>query len=59
MIYVPLAPALTAIAVVVLLAATFLGFRGLTRWLTADDAVEIDAMTRDGQPTRRHYLDGG
>jgi hypothetical protein len=39
--------------VVALLAATFYGALRLTRWLTRNDIVEIDAMDRDGRPARR------
>jgi hypothetical protein len=49
----PLVSAVVVVGVVVLLVATFLAFRNLTRWLTQDDVVEIDAMTRDGRSTSR------
>jgi hypothetical protein len=46
---------LIGIGAVALPAATFYGALRLTRRLTRDDVVEVDAIDRDGRPARRAW----
>jgi hypothetical protein len=53
------AEVLIAAGVVALLAATFYGALRLTRCLTRNDIVEVDAIDRDGRPAgRRSWWNG-
>jgi hypothetical protein len=48
-----MSPVLTALVEVAVLAGTFVGFLRLTRWITKDDVVEIDAGRGAPSPTTR------